>query len=292
MPADSVEAAKPTVQDAWAKLTNINYEQVINAIMEGAVWIAVKIVAALVIYFVGRQLIRWVVRLMNRTFENHNVDTSLQLFLRSLVKVVLTVALILVIVQTLGVNTSSIIALFASAGLAIGMALSGTLQNFAGGVMLLLLRPYKVGDYIMTEGQSGVVDEIGLFSTRIRTTDNRQIYIPNNTVSSSVIDNYSKSESRRVEWKVSISYGDDVDVARETILAMLNNDKRVLRTPTEPAVYLLELADSAVVLSVRAWVPREEYWSLFFEINERIYKELPEKGVHFPYPQLDVHLKN
>ena len=280
------------MDNAWDKITNIDYHQMLNTLMEQAIWIVIKIVAAIIIYLIGRQLIRWVLRIMNRAFERHSVDTSLQLFLRSLVKVVLTIALILVIVQTLGVNTSSIIALFASAGLAIGMALSGTLQNFAGGVMLLLLRPYKVGDYIMAEGQSGVVAEIGLFSTRIKTTDNRQIYIPNSTISTSVIDNYSKSESRRVEWKVAISYGDDVDVARQTIMAMLKDDRRVLNEPEGPAVHLLELGDSCVRLTVRAWVLRDNYWPLFFEINERIYNELPQKGIHFSYPQLDVHVKN
>ena len=196
----------------------------------------------------------------------------------------------LAIVQTLGVNTSSFLAIFASAGLAIGMALSGTLQNFAGGVILLLLRPYRVGDYIEAMGQSGTVESIGLFSTCLKTPDQQTIYVPNGSISTSIIDNYSQSETRRVDWLLSISYGDDVDVARREILAILESDERVLKENT-PVVYVKTLNSSSVDLSIRAWVNNDDYWSLFFDINERLYKELPSKGINFPFPQLDVNVK-
>jgi small conductance mechanosensitive channel len=201
------------------------------------------------------------------------------------------VALLIVIVQTLGINTSSILALLASAGLAIGMALSGTLQNFAGGVVILLLRPYKVGDYIEAQGQAGTVESIGLFSTCLKSPDNQTIYVPNNSISSSVIDNYSQSETRRVDWLLSISYGDDVDVARREILAMLEADARVLKDKA-PVVYVKNLGESSVDLSIRAWVANANYWSLYFDMNEKMYKELPTKGINFPFPQLDVNIKN
>ena len=260
-------------------------------IVQEAGWIILKIVLALVIYFVGRQLIKWLIRIVDRAFARHDIEVSLRSFLRSLIKAVLMVVLILAIVQTLGVNTSSFLAIFASAGLAIGMALSGTLQNFAGGVVLLILRPYKVGDFIEAQGQSGTVESIGLFSTCLKTADNQTIYVPNNTISSSIIDNYSQSETRRVDWLLSISYGDDVDVARKEILAMLAEDKRIL-TDTAPVVWVKNLGSSSVDLTIRAWVKNEDYWSVFFEMNERMYKELPVKGINFPFPQMDVHVKN
>ena len=288
---DSVQKAQfaETVQKL-EKLSHMDYRQILTDLAQEAGWIILKIVLAIAIYFVGRLVIKWVIRVMDSAFTRHNVETSLRSFLRSLVKALLMIVLLLAIVQTLGVNTSSFLALFASAGLAIGMALSGTLQNFAGGVILLILRPYKVGDYIEAQGQSGTVESIGLFSTCLKKPDKQTIYVPNNTIATSIIDNYSQSETRRVDWILSISYGDDVDVARREILAMLNSDKRVL-TDTPPVVYVKELADSSVELSVRAWCANADYWELFFDMNERMYKELPSKGINFPFPQMSVNIK-
>ncbi|MBE6174583.1 MAG: mechanosensitive ion channel [Rikenellaceae bacterium] len=286
---DSVQKAQ--LKEAVDKISTLDYEVLLTNIVQEAGWIILKIVLALVIYFVGSQLIKWLIRIVDRAFARHDIEVSLRSFLRSLIKAVLMVVLILAIVQTLGVNTSSFLAIFASAGLAIGMALSGTLQNFAGGVVLLILRPYKVGDFIEAQGQSGTVESIGLFSTCLKTADNQTIYVPNNTISSSIIDNYSQSERRRVDWLLSISYGDDVDVARKEILAMLAEDKRIL-TDTAPVVWVKNLGSSSVDLTIRAWVKNEDYWSVFFEMNERMYKELPVKGINFPFPQMDVHVKN
>lgn len=286
---DSVQKAQ--LKEAVDKISTLDYEVLLTNIVQEAGWIILKIVLAIVIYFVGSQLIKWLIRIVDRAFARHDIEVSLRSFLRSLIKAVLMVVLILAIVQTLGVNTSSFLAIFASAGLAIGMALSGTLQNFAGGVVLLMLRPYKVGDFIEAQGQSGTVESIGLFSTCLKTADNQTIYVPNNTISSSIIDNYSQSERRRVDWLLSISYGDDVDVARKEILAMLAEDKRIL-TDTAPVVWVKNLGSSSVDLTIRAWVKNEDYWSVFFEMNERMYKELPVKGINFPFPQMDVHVKN
>ena len=286
---DSVQKAK--FAETVHRLTNIDLETLLSNVVSEACWVLIKIAIALLIYFVGRWFIRWIIRIMDRAFERRKVDRSLQTFLRSLVKVILMIGMILIVVQTLGINTSSFVALFASAGLAIGMALSGTLQNFAGGVILLLLRPYKVGDYITSQGQSGFVASIGLFSTKIHTSDNRTIYIPNNAISSSIIDNYTQSETRRLSWTVSISYGDDVDVARAEILKILGSDERVKSEPALPVVYIEALADSSVNLTVRAWVDTVNYWEVFFLMNERFYKELPKVGINFPFPQMDVHMK-
>lgn len=289
---DSVQ--KAALSDAVKKiehLSAIDYERLLHNMLDELGWLVLKIILAILIYFIGRQITKWVIRLMDKAFTRHKIEASLRSFLCSLVKVVLTLMVVLAVVQTLGVNTSSFLALFASAGLAIGMALSGTLQNFAGGVVLLILRPYKIGDYIEAQGQSGTVDDIGLFQTRIKTTDNRTVYVPNNSIATSIVDNYSQSETRRVSWELSISYGDDVDVARREILAMLESDKRVL-TDIAPVVYVKTLNSSSVDLTIRAWTANADYWSLYFDMNERMYKELPAKGINFPFPQMDVNIKN
>ena len=285
---DSVQKAQLT--ETVTKIFSTDYNALLNNLIEQALWIGLKIILALAIYYVGKWITRWIIRILDRSFERRNVDLSLRNFLRSMIKVVMTILVILAAIQTLGVNTSSFLAIFASAGLAVGMALSGTLQNFAGGVILLLLRPYRIGDFITAQGQSGTVKAIGLFSTQLSTPDNRIIYVPNSAISSSIVDNYSQPTTRRVDWKVSISYGDDIDVVRKEILAMLAQDKRVLNDPA-PIVVLAELGNSAVILSVRAWAANADYWDLFWNINERIYKELPQKGIHFPYPQMDIHVK-
>ena len=286
---DSVQ--KANLAKAVEKIASLDYHEVLQTMLSEAVWIVIKIVIALAIYFLGRWIVRRVVRLIDVAMERRKVDISLRSFMRNTVRVVFSLILVLIVVQTLGVNVTSLIAVFSAATLAIGMALSGTAQNFAGGVMILMMKPYRVGDYISAQGQSGTVREIKLFSTVITTTDNQTIYIPNNAIATAIIDNYTTAELRRVDWTVGISYGDDVDVARETILAMLAADARILRE-TAPVVWVAALADSSVNLTVRAWVANADYWDVFFEYNERFYKELPKAGINFPFPQMDVHVKN
>ncbi len=285
---DSVQ--KANLAETIDKVVHMDYRAFFMGMLGDAVWIVLKIVLALLIYAAGRWIIRRIVRVLDAVLERRQIDVSLRSFLRHTMRVVFSLLLILSVIQTLGVNVTSIIALFASATLAVGMALSGTAQNFAGGVMILLMKPYRVGDYISAQGQSGTVKEIKLFSTVILTADNQTIYIPNNTIATAIIDNYSTAELRRVEWTVGISYGDDVDVARRTILELLEADPRVERSPA-PVVWVAALADSAVNLSVRAWVKNADYWNVFFEYNEKMYKTLPEKGIGFPFPQMDVHVK-
>ena len=286
---DSVQKAQ--LAEVVSKIAHTDYQQLVNDMISQALWIGLKILLAIAIYIVGKWITSWILRLLNRAFERRNVDASLRNFLRSMIKVVMMILVILAAIQTLGINTTSFLAIFASAGLAVGMALSGTLQNFAGGVILLLLRPYRIGDYITAQGQSGTVKNIGLFSTQLSTPDNRIIYVPNSAISTSIVDNYSQPTTRRVDWNISISYGDDVDVARKAILAMLSADKRVLTEPAEPVVVVAELANSSVILKARAWCANDDYWGLFWDINEKIYKQLPAEGIHFPFPQMDVHIK-
>ena len=285
---DSVQ--KANLAETIDKVVHMDYRAFFMGMLGDAVWIVLKIVLALLIYAAGRWIIRRIVRVLDAVLERRQIDVSLRSFLRHTMRVVFSLLLILSVIQTLGVNVTSIIALFASATLAVGMALSGTAQNFAGGVMILLMKPYRVGDYISAQGQSGTVKEIKLFSTVILTADNQTIYIPNNTIATAIIDNYSTAELRRVEWTVGISYGDDVDVARRTILELLEADPRVERSPA-PGGWVAALAASAGDLSVRAWVKNADYWNVFFEYNEKMYKTLPEKGIGFPFPQMDVHVK-
>lgn len=286
---DSVQKAR--LAEVVTKIAETDYTELINTLLSQVVWVALKIFLALLIYMVGRLLTRWILRIMDRSFARRDVEASLRSFLRSMVKAVMTILVILAAVQTLGINTTSFLAIFASAGLAVGMALSGTLQNFAGGVILLLLRPYRVGDYITAQGQSGTVKNIGLFSTQLSTGDNRIIYVPNSAISTDIVDNYSQATNRRLDWNISISYGDDIDVARKAILEMLAADSRVLKEPAAPMVAVKELGDNAVILLVRCWTANSNYWGLFWDMNEKMYKELPAKGVNFPFPQLDVHIK-
>ena len=285
---DSVQ--KANFAKAVEKIANIDYHALLQSLLSESVWILIKILIALAIYFVGRWIVRRILKLMDVAMQHRNVDISLRSFTRNTISTVFTLLLVLIVVSTLGVNVTSLIAVASAATLAIGMALSGTAQNFAGGVMILLMKPYRVGDYISAQGQSGTVRDIKLFSTVITTADNQTIYIPNNSIATAIIDNYSTADLRRVDWSVGISYGDDVDVARKAVLAMLAADSRILKDP-EPVVWVAALADSSVNLTIRAWVKNSDYWNVFFEHNEEFYKELPKHGLSFPFPQMDVHVK-
>ena len=285
---DSVQKAH--FAEAVEKIANIDYHALLQSLLSESVWILIKILIALAIYFIGRWVVRRILKLVDVAMQHRNVDISLRSFTRNTISTVFTLLLVLIVVSTLGVNVTSLIAVASAATLAIGMALSGTAQNFAGGVMILLMKPCRVGDYISAQGQSGTVRDIKLFSTVITTADNQTIYIPNNSIATAIIDNYSTADLRRVDWTVGISYGDDVDVARKAVLAMLAADSRILKDPA-PVVWVAALADSSVNLTIRAWVKNGDYWNVFFEHNEEFYKELPKHGLSFPFPQMDVHMK-
>lgn len=249
----------------------------------------IKLVVALVVFIIGHWLIKLVKKWMANGLMKKHGDATLHSFLSNLVAVVLNFILIIIIISILGVNTSSLVALLASAGLAIGMALSGTLQNFAGGVIIILFRPFKVGDFIAAQGQEGVVKEIQIFNTVILTTDNKVIHIPNGILSTGVMTIFTKEENRRVDWLVSISYGDDYDKAKSALLRLCDEDPRILKDPA-PFVEIGQLNSSSVDIRMRVWVKSADYWPVFFSMNEKVYKTLPQEGLHFPFPQLDVHL--
>lgn len=284
---DSVQKAR--FAQAVKDLATIDIKDVWHQIAEWMIWTGIKICIALVVFYVGRWLLHKLFRVVEVFLSRRKLELSLRSFALTATRVVGYAALFIVIFNILGFESSSVLAIFASMGLAIGMALSGTLQNFAGGIMILVLRPYRIGDYIEAQNISGTVADIRLFNTIIHTTDKKTIYIPNNAISTSIINNYSTSTTRRCSWKVSVAYGDDYDQIREAMLNIINRDGRVLK---EPAVYVRidALADSAVVIEARAWVKNEDYWSVYDSVTEAFYKELPQHGANFPFPQLDVHL--
>lgn len=287
---DSIGGSLPTKSGAsWGGVKNLLSEDTIQRLISSLVSFCFRLGLAIVVFILGKFIIQWIFRWLRKTMNKRGADASLTTFLLSLVKITLYFILIITIIGILGVPTSSFLALFASAGVAVGLALSGTLQNFAGGVLILLLRPYRVGDFIEAQGYLGVVKEIQIFNTIINTPDNKTIIIPNGGLSTGTINNFSREKLRRVDWTVGVAYGTDFLQARNVILSILENEERIHKTPA-PVVYINELADSSVNLAVRAWVDSSDYWDVFFLINERVYQRLPEEGIQFPFPQLDVHL--
>ena len=285
---DSVQKAR--FEEAVRTLANEDFvKNIWSEMANWLVWTGIKFLISLAIFYVGRWLLRKLVALADAIMTRRGVEVSLHSFLLTAIKVLGYVFITLIIVSTLGFNSSSFIAVLASMGLAIGMALSGTLQNFAGGIMLLVLRPYRVGDYIESQDVSGTVVSINLFNTVLHTTDKKTIYVPNNAISTSVINNFSTSKVRRCSWKVSVSYGDDYDVIRAAMLDIIERDGRALPSP-EPYVRIDALADSAVVIEARVWVLNSDYWAMYDAVTEAFYKELPKHGANFPFPQLDVHI--
>ncbi len=274
------------------KLSSLSFEDIITQLLDNAVKFGLHILAAIVIYVIGAWIIKRINKMTRSVFTRRKIDPSLASFLNSFISISLTVILIIITISALGVNTTSFAALLAASGVAIGMAMSGTLQNFAGGVMLLLFKPFKVGDFIDAQSYSGTVKAINITTTSITTPDNKLIIIPNGNLVNGIINNYSSMGIRRCDWKIGISYGDDTDVAKKTILDLLDSDPRVLKEPAKPFAAVNSLDDSAVTLVARAWVKSEDYWGLFYDINEKIYKEIPKAGLSFPFPQMDVHVKN
>lgn len=366
--ADKVSSLAKDIE----QIKSLSFGDLINRMAEGMVNFAINLTIAIIVFYVGRFVIHKIYKLCETIFTRRRIDRSLTTFVLSLVNIVLYFILIVTVVGILGIETTSFLAIFASAGVAIGMALSGTLQNFAGGVLILLLKPYKIGDYIEAQGYAGTVREIQIFFTILTTPDNKSISIPNGGLSTGSVNNWSRESYRRVSWTVSVSYGDDIEPIREAVLEMFKNDERIVKgeeptyrilevagtrlpeetgdetsvpldgaSPTQgddlpavshmnkkrglfarlfrkkaisgtklsrlerlrrgqpvplpkpdrsPKVFVQELAASSVDLQIRAWTRTDAYWDVFYDYNERFYRELPLSGANFPFPQLDVHL--
>lgn len=346
-------------EKAFSMFKGLSLDDAISKMANSMVDFAFKLAIAILVFYLGKLVIRKIFKFTRTILINRHIDASLTTFVLSLINIVLYFILIITVIGIIGIETSSFLALFASAGVAIGMALSGTLQNFAGGVLILLLKPYKVGDFIETQGYTGTVKAIQIFHTVINTIDNKAIIIPNGGLSTGSINNYSLERYRRVDWTIALSYGDDFEKAKEVILKMLAEDSRVVEKYTEdyeqkrleesvancdgsngdetvsadverkkgwfgrmrerrkarmdeynsrmhnqevlnaglpvkidrsPFVGLNELGDNSINIVVRAWTDSANYWSLYFDMNQRFYAELPQHDFSFPFPQLDVHL--
>lgn len=284
---DSLE--KHDMKAFFAGLKNMTLDQIVDMTVRGVLDAVIRIVLAALLFYIGRWIIRRIVGFFRRMFIRREVDVSLSTFLLSMIRVTMMFILIIIVISFLGIDTTSFIAIFASAGLAVGMALSGTLQNFAGGVLVLLLKPYRVGDYIEAQGQAGTVRAITLFSTLLATPDNKIILLPNGGMSTGIINNYSHESTRRVDWTFGIGYGDDYDKAKALLASLLEADERVLKDPAY-FIALASLADSSVNITVRAWTKSTDYWGVFFDMNEKVYKNFPREGLNIPFPQMDVHM--
>lgn len=252
--------------------------------------LATRIGVAILILIVGFWLAKLFSKGMVKLLEKRGSDQSLIGFMRSLTSITIKILVVVTAVTQLGVQMTSFVAILGAAGLAIGMAFSGTLSNFAGGVMILLFKPFKAGDFVDIQGEQGIVKEVLIFNTILTTTDNKVIILANGAVSNGTIVNYTKANKRRVDWSFGIAYGDDLKVAKELIQKFIKEDKRILQKE-ENFVGLGALADSSVNITVRAWVKTDDYWPVFFDMNERVYNEFGAAGLHIPFPQMDVHLQ-
>ena len=279
-----LQTATPEIPKSLSQL-----DIVIQNLIDSGISAGKHIIAAILIFIVGRFIIKLINRLVASILQRRHIETSVQTFLSSLVNIILTILLIITVIGALGVNTTSFAALIASAGVAIGMALSGNLQNFAGGLIILLFKPYRVGDFIDVCGVQGTVSAVQIFHTILLTPDNKAVYLPNGSTSSSTITNYSREDKRRIEWTFGIDYGEDVGRARTAILSVITADARILPDPA-PFVAVGGLSDSSVDIIVRVWVPTEEYWNVYFDMHQRVYETFNEQKINFPYPQQTVHL--
>jgi small conductance mechanosensitive channel len=268
-------------------------DKALETMMQYCVTFGKNLLAAIVIYFVGRFIISKLTRLVRAVMQKKQIEPSLYSFLDSFLTICLHFVLVIAIVGVLGIETSSFVALFASAGVAIGMALSGTLQNFAGGVMILLFRPFRVGDFIEAQGYSGTVNQIQIFSTILTTVDNQTIIIPNGGLATGSLKNYSKQPYRRVDIDVEVAYGSRPDVVRKVLLDICLKDSRIMtQDAMKPFIPMTSMGSSAISFQVRVWTESANYWGVKFDTTEKIYNRLAEEGIEIPFQQIDVHMRS
>lgn len=281
--------------DVIKELANVDFESIAMSDIIGYLTTFGKnLLIALIVYFIGRFLIKYATKALKAIAKKRNMEPSLTSFLDSLVSISLNLLLAITIVGVLGIDTSSFLAVFASAGVAIGMALSGTLQNFAGGVLILILKPYKVGDFIEAQGFAGNVKEIQIFSTILTTPDNQTIIIPNGALSTGCLKNSTAAPTRRIDLDVEVAYNTKTEDVRKVLMQLINEDSRIIKEPAamEPYLPMIKMSASSIVFQMRVWVKAEEYWKVRFELTERVYQALGNAGIEIPFQQMDVHIKN
>ena len=268
---------------------NTEISALIDKLINASVDLGGRILGAIVIFIIDKLLVNWANRLFAKLLQKRKVDASIQSFLKSIINITLLVLLFLAVIGQLGIELTSFAALLASVGVAVGMALSGNLSNFAGGVIILVFRPYKVGDYIeASTGASGTVSDIQIFHTVLTTPDNKVVFAPNGAMSGAVVTNYSKLDTRRVDFSFSVEYGSDFKQVRQILMDIIHADNRIMQTP-EPFVELGALSDSSVNITVRVWVKSADYWAVNFDMNKNVYATFNEKGISFPFTQITVH---
>lgn len=289
---DSLKTARAeALAEKVQNLSNMSADQIISLLLEEAVKIGMKVLAAIAIYVIGAWVIKKIKRIIRKIMERRNIDPSITSFTLSFTTIALTLMLILMTVDALGINTNSIVALLAGSGLAIGMAFSGSLQNFAGGIMILVFKPFRVGDYVEFQNCTGTISSIEMTSTFIISDNGETIVLPNGTIFNGMLINHSKLCKKRVVWNISVAYGSNIELVRATALALLESNPDVLKEEKPPAVVISNLGDSAVIVSIRCWVEHTNYWKTLYWGYEEIYKSFNAAGIQFPYPQLDVHMK-
>lgn len=268
----------------------MNTENILQFISEKSLAYGPKLIGAILVWIIGSWIIRIIMKSFSKALDNRKTDVSLKPFLRSMVSVLLKAMLVISVLGMLGIEMTSFIAILGAAGLAVGMALSGTLQNFAGGVMILIFKPFQVGDLLEAQGHKGIVFEIQIFNTILKTPDNRTIIIPNGGLSNSSMVNFSKGELVMVEWTFGIAYGDSSEKAKEVLSRLMQEDKRLLNDPEPPVLVLSSLGDSSVNFTMRGWINVNDYWGSYFDMNEKVYNTFDKEGLSIPFPQMDVHV--
>ena len=285
---DATQKIAEEVQKATKMDLSEFLEMIVREGSQFAIKMGGKIAFAILVFVIGKFLISLVIKMMRKLMEKRNFDASVRSFVDSFINILLTIILIFAVISVLGVDITAFAALLASAGVGIGMALSGNLSNFAGGLIILLFKPYRVGDAIDFQGVVGAVKEIQIFHTIMTTFDNKTVYIPNGSLSSGIITNFTHQQYRRVDWVIGVEYGTDYEYVKSVLQEMVNADKRILEDPA-PFIALHQLADSSVNVTMRCWVKSPDYWDVYFSMNQNIYKTFNEKGIGFPFPQLTVH---
>jgi small conductance mechanosensitive channel len=278
-----------TTATAMEALKGADVNKMVEFMQTDGLAFGIDLALALAIFFVGKIMVGFIVRGIGKTMQKNGVEKTLETFVCNLVSMALLIVVVIAAIGQVGIQTTSFIAIFGAAGLAVGLALQGSLSNFASGVLIVLFRPYKVGDFIEAAGIAGAVEQVQILTTILKTGDNKQVIVPNSQIMDSIITNYSANDTRRVDMVVGVSYEDDLDKVRKTLEEIIAADDRVLADPA-PKIAVSELADSSVNFIVRPWCASADYWGVMWDMTETIKKRFDKEGISFPFPQQDVHL--
>lgn len=281
-------------QNLVSNLSNINWGDIdLHMIMTYLITLGKNIITAIIVFIIGRFIIKYMVKILRSITQKHLLDASIVSFINSLIQISLNLLLAIIIIGILGIDTTSFLAVFASAGMAVGMALSGTLQNFAGGVLILVLKPYKVGDFIEAQGFAGTVKAIQIFNTVLTTADNQIIIIPNGPLATGCLKNSTEASTRRIDVDVEVAYKTNPDDVRGVLNKIIDDDPRILKTGVlAPIIPMTSMSSSSIVFQIRVWAATSDYWNVKFDMTEKVYRELTAAGIEIPFQQVDVHLKN